>query len=176
MEELINVQARLNKLDNDKLIDVVKNYKQYGYSEEIRNYTLTLLQQKGISEEDLRLTGNLQNHSNENIERVFTSFKTSSTIAFISYLILVVTRLAMPHVDYNSDLLNVFLLILGIISIVIFLGFLIRSFLIQSEFYKITGDDYSSGALIYFLVGMPFYLIMYFVFLNQMKEKMKTIS
>lgn len=28
----------LNKFDNDKLIDIVKNYKRYGYNDALRNY------------------------------------------------------------------------------------------------------------------------------------------
>lgn len=30
----------LNKFDNDKLIDVVKNYKRYGYDDELRDYAI----------------------------------------------------------------------------------------------------------------------------------------
>ena len=33
----------LNKFDNDKLIDVVKNYKRYGYDDELRDYAINLL-------------------------------------------------------------------------------------------------------------------------------------
>ena len=28
----------INKFDNDKLIDIVKNYKRYGYNDALRNY------------------------------------------------------------------------------------------------------------------------------------------
>ena len=30
----------LNKFDNDKLIDIVKNYKRYGYNDALRNYVI----------------------------------------------------------------------------------------------------------------------------------------
>ncbi len=32
----------LNKFDNDKLIDIVKNYKRYGYNDALRNYVINL--------------------------------------------------------------------------------------------------------------------------------------
>lgn len=32
---------RLKKLDTDKLIDVVKNYRQYGYDENLRNSAIS---------------------------------------------------------------------------------------------------------------------------------------
>lgn len=37
----------LNKFDNDKLIDVVKNYKRYGYDDELRDYAINLLGERG---------------------------------------------------------------------------------------------------------------------------------
>ena len=41
----------LNKFDNDKLIDVVKNYKRYGYDDEIRDYAINLLKERGCLQE-----------------------------------------------------------------------------------------------------------------------------
>ena len=32
----------LKRFDNDKLIDIVKNYKRYGYDDEIRDYAINL--------------------------------------------------------------------------------------------------------------------------------------
>ena len=44
----------LKRFDNDKLIDVVKNYKRYGYDDEIRDYAINLLKERGWSVEDLK--------------------------------------------------------------------------------------------------------------------------
>lgn len=44
----------LNKFDNDKLIDVVKNYKRYGYDDELRDYAINLLGERGWNREDLQ--------------------------------------------------------------------------------------------------------------------------
>ena len=43
---------RIKTLSNDKLIDVVKNYRQYGYSDELRNVALEELQERGIDREE----------------------------------------------------------------------------------------------------------------------------
>ena len=40
----------LNKFDNDKLIDVVKNYKRYGYDDELRDYAINLLEREDGAE------------------------------------------------------------------------------------------------------------------------------
>lgn len=47
----------LKRFDNDKLIDVVKNYKRYGYDDEIRDYAINLLEERGWSVEDLKTFG-----------------------------------------------------------------------------------------------------------------------
>ena len=47
----------LKRFDNDKLIDVVKNYKRYGYDDEIRDYAINLLKERGWSVEDLKTFG-----------------------------------------------------------------------------------------------------------------------
>ena len=53
----------LNKFDNDKLIDIVKNYKRYGYNDALRNYVINLLEERGWSREDLQRFGYLTNLS-----------------------------------------------------------------------------------------------------------------
>lgn len=165
MEET-NFVERLTKLENEKLIDIVKNFRQYGYSEQIKELSLDILHHRGISREDLKLTGNLQNQKYEEAKRLFNSFKTNSGIAFISYLFLAISQLiAFSFIP---------MIITGI-ALIVFFACLLRSFLNQSDFYKLAGDEFSNGALIYFFLGMPFYLIMYFVFLRQMKEKLKEI-
>ena len=52
---------KLKSLDNDKLIDVVKNYRQYGYSNELRTAAIEILDSRGIDQEKLKLTGNFDN-------------------------------------------------------------------------------------------------------------------
>ena len=51
----------LKRFDNDKLIDVVKNYKRYGYDDEIRDYAINLLEERGWSVEDLKTFGYWEN-------------------------------------------------------------------------------------------------------------------
>ena len=58
---MTNIFEKLNKYDNQKLTDIVKNYKQYNYDIEIRNTAIEILRERGISEEDLKLSGNYEN-------------------------------------------------------------------------------------------------------------------
>ena len=175
--ELLDIKERLASLDSDKLIDVVKNYRQYGYNDEIRNYALVLLEERGITKTDLQLTGNLENANYDYISQVFSSFKRMSNLAFLFYGLIIIIKFILPHILKNPVDSIPFLSVLFILSIVAYLIFLILSFIYQSKFYKLAGDDYGSdGALVYLIVGMPFYIVMYFVFQAQMNEKVKTIT
>ena len=58
----------LNKFDNDKLIDIVKNYKRYGYNDALRNYVINLLEERGWSREDLQRFGYLTNNNYDEAE------------------------------------------------------------------------------------------------------------
>jgi hypothetical protein len=169
-------QNRLKGLDNDKLIDVVKNYRQYGYADDIRSSALTILHDRGINKDDLQLTGNYENRTYDHANDIFSSFKRNSKIAFIFYGLLILIKFVAPHTGINSNSFNAFTFFGFIFCFVIYLLFILRSFLNQSEFYKLSGGEFGSeGAFMYLFFGMPFYVVMYFVFQKQMKEKMASI-
>lgn len=175
--ELTELQTRLEKLDENKLMDVVKNYRQYGYSEDIRNYALSLLEQRGISMTDLQLTGHLENKSYDYANEVLNSFKNNSNLAILFYGLLIFLHIIDTWFTPATHSGGMNLFIGFIICLMLYLFFLVRSFLNQSEFYKLTGDKYGSdGALIYLFLGMPFYIVLYFVFKNQMRERMNMIQ
>ncbi len=171
--DITNIKERLAKLDSNKLIDVVKNYRQYGYPDDVRAYAMTLLEQQGISKEDLRLTGNLENTTYNYANDIFSSYNRNSMIAFIAYCLAIVLKGSlMYHLISQGSMLS----ILFIFLVAVYLIFLIRSFLNQTDFNKLTGSDTGSESiLIYLFLGMPFYMIMYFVFRKQMKERMSLI-
>lgn len=175
--ELFEIKDRLERLDSNKLIDVVKNYRQYGYNDEIRNYALTLLEQRGITKTDLQLTGNFENAKYDYVNHVFNSFKRNSKLAFVFYVVLFSARFILPQLLKRSEGVTTLILVAFILSFVAYFIFLLLSFLDQSKFYKLVGDDYGTdGALVYLIVGMPFYVFMYFVFQRQMDERLKLIT
>lgn len=52
---------KLKDLKTQNLIEVVKNYKKYNYTNEIRDQAIRILEERGISQEELKLSGNLTN-------------------------------------------------------------------------------------------------------------------
>lgn len=174
--ELAELQQRLKRLDSDKLIDVVKNYRQYGYSTEIRNYAISLLEDRGISHNDLLLTGNFENKSYDFANTLLSSFNRNSKLAFFFYGLLLILKVISIWFNRETSFTSTTLVAGYILASLLYIVFLVQSFLNQSDFYKATGDEFGSdGALAYLLLGMPFYFVMYFVFQNQMKERMETV-
>jgi hypothetical protein len=174
---LIDLKDRLDRLETDKLLDISKNYRQYGYDNQTRNYVLGLLKDRGMPVEDLWLTGNFENKTYELAVHLFEVFKRNSTIALFFYMVVLVFKLSIIVHFSGWESYPIILLILYYSSLAGYLVFLIMSFLNQSDLYKMTGDNYGTeGVIAYLLGGVAFYCITYFYFLKQMKEKMKLIK
>tara|TARA_R110001583_G_scaffold60567_2_gene179810 strand:+ start:1008 stop:1532 length:525 start_codon:yes stop_codon:yes gene_type:complete len=174
---MANYSERLKNLDNKKLIDVVKNYRQYGYDENLRASAISILDARGITKEQLELTGNFDNKAYDYANQLYNSFSKNSKIAFILFLIILSTNIVIPILAVNSETLSILVLIANWVVLFGYFIFLIKSFLDQNRFYKTINQDYATeGALMYLFLGMPFYIIMYFYFKKQMKEKIREIK
>ena len=168
---------KLQKLDNEKLIDVVKNYRQYGYEESLREAAISLLEERGISREQLKLTGDFENKTYDSADELYFSFKRNSKIAFILYALFLIFKILIPVVGYNFESWAFTMQLANWVLIITYLIFLIKSFMNQSQFYNAIGREYGAEDIIlYFFLGMPFYIFMYFYFGNKMKELMKMIK
>lgn len=174
---MIDNKEKLIHLDNDKLIDIVKNYRQYGYDDQLRETVILILEDRGITKEQLKITGSFENRTYDDAQNLFHTFKKNSIITFIIYMILFLSRVAIRLLPDTSINLTTLIFILTILAFILYFVFLIMSFINQIRFYKAIGEDYGTeGALIYLFLGMPFYFFMYFYFRNQMKDKMKEIK
>lgn len=169
--------AKLKSLNNEKLIDVVKNYRQYGYDDNLRNTAIEILGNRGVDENQLKLTGNFENETYNSSQEIYNSFKQNSMITFICYLVVLLTKIFLSINYTNSESLILGLSIINLIVLISYLIFLIKSFINQLNFFKTIGKKFNSGGVfVYFILGMPFYIFMYFYFRNQMKEEMKLIK
>lgn len=167
----------LLKLDKDKLIDIVKNFRQYGYDDQLRENAINVLADRGISKEQLQITGNIENKTYTYSNDLFASFLKNSKIAFVLYTVLFISRILMLVLPQDKVGLAWVLLTVIALSLLLYFVFLFKSFMNQNLFYKTIGQDYGTeGVMLYLLLGMPFYMFMFFYFRNQMKDKMKEIK
>lgn len=158
-------------------MDVVKNYRQYGYNNAMRDSAISLLNSRGITSEQLQLTGNFQNRTYDYAQILFNSFNRNSKIAFTLFIITLSFNILTPILSQKSESIATVILLVSLISLIGYFVFLIKSFFNQNRFYKTINQDYGTeGALIYLFLGMPFYIFMYFYFKNQMKQRMTEIK
>ncbi|MGY5351104.1 hypothetical protein ACXGQW_00785 [Wenyingzhuangia sp. IMCC45533] len=162
------MREKLLKFSDEKLTDIVKNYKQYGYSIELRNETLEILNERGINSKMLDLQGNLNNETFKDSEELYNAFSKYSKIAFVTYLVLLILKIS----ENILPVLSLLSLVIGIT----FLVYIIKSFLVQEKFYKVTGAQRSQfDAIIYFMIGMPLYIGMHFYYKNLMTVELNKI-
>jgi hypothetical protein len=85
--------------------------------------------------------------------------------------------LLIPFIASSSELLAQLGRISNWVFLIFYFIFLAKSFLNQEHFYKIIKKDSGTeNALVYLFLGMPFYILAYFYFKSQMKEKMNEIA
>ncbi len=163
-----NKVERLRRLSDSRLIDVVKNYRQYGYDDKIRNHAIEILESRGHSMESLKMRGDFRNKAYDEAEICFKSFEKQSKLAFLFYGILLIM------VAIGLDLLITS--IIGGVSLIAFIVTLIQSFISHLRYYKLIGKEsnYLSPRL-YFTLGIFCYIILYFILRKQMKEDINLI-
>jgi len=170
-------REKLEKLDSKKLIDVAKNYKQYGYSEEVREMAFTVLESRGVKKEDLDFFRTLENSTNFQAEQGFQDYKRNSTIAFLLYLMFLLSMIAIPLAAFQSSTLKTVVDVISWGLLLFYFVFLIKSFIDQGHFFDALGKPKEAqSALVFLLLGMPFYLLMYFHFKKQMQVEMNRIA
>lgn len=136
----------LNRFDNDKLIDVVKNYKRYGYDDELRDYAINLLGERGWSREDLQHFGYLTNHDYDEAEKQYKAYCRNSLIGICT------------------------LVLSGGVLAIVSLIFLILAYRNVTKFYKTLGRNEDETAL-FSVLGV----LTYFHLKGRMKEELKGI-
>lgn len=155
--------SKIKNLDNTKLIDIVKNYKQYHYPIEFKTEALKILEERGITNNTLKISGNLENLKYDDAEQIYKKFTQYNNVALFFYL-----TAGFAYMSNNSGL--------GFILSFLFLGVMILVFSTRNDFYKVTKEDdkdYSSALFV--IVGIPFYFFIYFLTKNEMKEKLNKL-
>lgn len=171
-----NKIERLQKLNDNKLIDVVKNYRQYGYDEDIRNSAIEILEKRGVDMQNLKLRGDFENKSYDEAESYFKSFEKLSKMAFIFYGLILIVNILIPLITNSVESIQYIVLIGFWISLIGYIVTLVKSFISQSKYYKIIGKKENQlNPGLYFTVGMFLYVVMYFIFRKQMKEDINLI-
>lgn len=155
--------SKIRNLDTAKLIDIVKNYKQYQYPVEFKTEALKILEERGITNNTLKISGNLENSEYDDAEEIYKKFTQYNNVALFFYL-----TAGFSYLSDNS--------VLGFVLSFLFLGVMIMVFSSRNEFYRvIKEDDKDYASALFVIVGIPFYFFMYFLTKNDMKEKLNKL-
>ena len=159
----------IKTFNNSRLIDIVKNYKRYGYEAYLKDEALQILKDRGVDEETLRLTGNLTDYEFDTANNLFESFNKNSKLAFLFYGIMILM------IFINAiDKLSILYIIEFVIEILCFV-FIIKSLISYSDFYKAIGKDISGWTYLIFIISGVFaYFYVYFSVWSQ-KKLLKTL-
>ena len=166
----------LSSYSNKKLIDIIKNYRQYDFDDSYKNTSLQLLKLRGVSEEELRFGGNLVNENYENALRYKSAYDENSRIALLLYIVYVIFAISGLVLNNNGfPTLGSILIIIGFIGVILFLIALIKTFIYQTNFDKLAGKNKISNISLLILLGIPLYFIYKLSFDKKMKEDLKQI-
>ena len=162
----------LYALDNAQLLNLVRRYQYFGFSEETRDKARRILEKRGLDEDILRRIGYLSEDPFDEALKYYLAFKRHSKVAFLTYGVFIVFVIASYYVEPNwmvsSFLLGVFA---GLV------GFVVLSLMQQLRFYRVLGKSFADGSpLVFFFLGMPLYFLMYFRFKSRMEEHLDRLA
>jgi lipopolysaccharide export system permease protein len=154
---------KLNSYENEMLIKIVKDAKQYGYTEEYRNKALKVLESRNISQEELLHNNNLYNVDYNKVKELHKQYKIFSRITFFVYLILLgISFLGKPETIVS--------IIIVIVIAVIFYSVLFKMQQLLDEIGTIMNKKVDLNVYLVIAAGFPFFILFYLYNRSYLKE------
>ena len=167
----------LTHSSNEQLIDIVKNYRQFGLSYTYKSVALGHLKSRGISELELRMGGHLLNEKYETGIRHFTDFKENSKLAVILYFVVVVLGFGGSILNNNGfPTLGPLLIVVASIALVLFLMLFKKTVMNQSNFYTLLKKNFMTNSVVFIVLGLPLFVLYRIYFSKKMAEDLSKIS
>ena len=167
MEQVIVVKdadwEKLNGYDNEVLIKIVKESKQFGYTNDYRNKALKVLESRNISQEELLLNNNLYNIDYNKVEELIRQYKIYTKITLVTYLgLLGLSFFGKP--DTNIAI------VFAILVALVFYTTLFKSQQILDDLETISNKKVDLNGYLVVAAGFPFFILFYFYNRSYLKE------
>lgn len=154
----------LNSYDNNKLINIAKNHKEFGYKTIYRNTALAILNKRGITNEQLKFSGNFNNREYEQTINLRNRFEEDAKLTFTLYVIAYPISIIGGVFKNNwYPSLGLSLLIIGVIFWVLFIASFIKTVISESNYRKHVGKGLNVNYVLLHVLGIPLYFIVYFL-------------
>ena len=169
--------SELDGFDNKKLIDIIKNFRQFGLSLNYRQTAIKILNSRGISELELKLGGNLSNQKYENALRLFIDFKENSKLALVLNILTIILGLGGSILAENGiPIIGKITSGFAILGLIFFVVVFQKSTSNQSDFYKLLSIKFLTNSFVFIILGIPLFLLYRPFFIKKMKEDLLKIS
>ena len=169
--------SELDQFENHKLIDVVKNFRQFGLSLNYKQAALKILNKRGISELELKMGGNLSNQNYENALRNYIDFKENSKLALVFNLLTIVLGFGGSILSNNEfSTIGQAMSGIAVISLIFFVIVFQKTTSNQSDFYKLLNVKFLTNAFVFIILGIPLFFLYRIFFIKKMKEDLLKIS
>ncbi|MEL6304352.1 MAG: LptF/LptG family permease [Bacteroidota bacterium] len=166
---------KLTEHDTQKLMDIVQRYEQYDFSKQVRNSAIKILGEKGISLEELMLSGKLRNSKYEEGKELLKQFETDSKWAFFLFLFSIVMIPVIYLVVRGFDTKEKVSEIVLLISRGLVLVFMIKSGLSYTHLYRIVRNSIKIVPWMIYVFGALFYPVFLMFYKKGILEELKTI-
>jgi len=169
--------SELDQFENKKLIDIVKNFRQFGLSLNYKQTALKILNSRGISELELKMGGNLSNQTYENALRNYIDFKENSKLALILNLLTIILGFGGSILSNNEfQIIGQSMSVIAILSLIFFVVVFQKTTSNQSDFYKLLNIKFLTNAFVFIILGIPLFILYRIFFIKKMKEDLLKIS
>ena len=169
--------SELDQFENKKLIDIVKNFRQFGLSLNYKQTALKILNSRGISELELKMGGNLSNQTYENALRNYIDFKENSKLALILNLLTIILGFGGSILSNNEfQIIGQSMSVIAILSLIFFVVVFQKTTSNQSDFYKLLNVKFLTNAFVFIILGIPLFFLYRIFFIKKMKEDLLKIS
>ena len=175
------IEEKLRPFTDGKLIDFVKNYKQYNYTDGQRQVGLEILAERGISEEELRLKGQFENNQHVEALRYFKIFDKNSKVAIKWYVITFILNFTLvifsTVFNFPAVMELCCVVVINIVMPLVTYVYTFKSIFNYSRMSKALSEKLDAGTWVVFTIGGMFlYFILYFYIRNEAREKIKSIQ
>ena len=162
----------LNANSDENLIDIAQRYKQYELEEISRETALHILESRGISTLNLKLSGQLDNSKFDRAEQHLKSYYRNSNIGLVTYIMSILLIVATAFVgNVTADILSLIGIVFGLVTLI----FVMIAATNYTKVRKAIGKDDSNLFFILFLIGLPTYFIIYLFTRSKLKKELKNI-
>lgn len=159
---------------NEKLINLIKNNEDLGFNETSRFKAIELLNSRGITFEEIRENGIVLEKQFDSSKKSSSDFKVHSKFSISLYFIgLVLLGLFLIFRNNNLSSLGSASLQIGLISLVLYLFYYIKTYLNLNGFYKNVINKNKKPNILFIIIGFPFYFITYFILTRKVNDDLK---